>query len=151
MNIADIYGGDWLKLQHLNGQDVPVVIAAVGVESFESEGRTKQQVVLSFAGHTKRLGLCKTNALTIAAMLGDDTDAWVGQSITLWPDPTVTMKGAVVGGVRVRPVPPTTPPAVPPTVPTPASLLQPIPVPNTMPAPAPNAPAGPQPNQPVQF
>jgi hypothetical protein len=106
VNVSDIYGGDYLKQEHLYGQDVPVTISAVTVENVGDEG--KQQIVVAFAGQSKRLGLCKTNAQQIAAFYGDDAGGWIGQSITLWPDPSVTYGGKVVGGVRIRPVPPET-------------------------------------------
>jgi hypothetical protein len=104
MRVSDVYGGEYLKCIHLQGQDVPVQVESVAVEEVGEE--KKRQIVLKFAGQERRLGLCKTNAEQIAAMYGDDTNLWIGQTITLWPDPTVSFGGKAVGGVRVRPVPP---------------------------------------------
>ena len=132
INVSDIYSGNYLKQEHLHGQDVPVTISAVTVENVGDEG--KQQIVVAFAGQSKRLGLCKTNAQQIAAFYGDDAGGWIGQSITLWPDFSVTYGGKVVGGVRIRPVPPET--AAQPTVPQPA-------VPPTPAGPVLVGPAGP--------
>ena len=148
VNVSDIYGGDYLKQEHLYGQDVPVTISAVTVENVGDEG--KQQIVVAFAGQSKRLGLCKTNAQQIAAFYGDDAGGWIGQSITLWPDPSVTYGGKVVGGVRIWPIPPETaaqPTAAQPTAPQPAAQLAPQPVLQPVLQPAvPPTPAGP-----VQF
>ena len=104
MRVSDVYGGEYLKCIHLQGQDVPVQVESVAVEEVGEE--KKRQIVLKFTGQERRLGLCKTNAEQIAAMYGDDTNAWIGQTVTLWPDPTVSFGGKAVGGVRIRPVPP---------------------------------------------
>ena len=161
INVSEIYGGEYLKQEHLHGQDVPVTISAVTVENIgdeDEEKRQKQRIVVTFAGQSKRLGLCKTNAQQIAAFYGDNAGGWIGQSITLWPDPSVTYGGKVVGGVRIRPVPPETaaqPTAAQPTAPQPAPqpaaqpAAQPAPQPVLQPAPQPAVP--PTPAGPVQF
>ena len=116
MKVSDVYGGDYLKCEHLQGQDVSVQISGSTVEEVGDE--KKRQIVLQFTGHERRLGLNKTNAETIASMYGDDTTAWTGHAITLWPDASVMFGGKAVGGVRVRPVPPQ---GMAPTTPTPVA------------------------------
>ena len=127
MRVSDVYGGEYLKCIHLQGQDVAVHVESVAVEEVGEE--KKRQIVLKFAGQERRLGLCKTNAEQIAALYGDDTGLWIGQAITLWPDPTVSFGGKTVGGVRIRPIPPAASPVQvqPVAVPAPA-LTAPTPV-----------------------
>ena len=73
MRVSDVYGGEYLKCIHLQGQDVPVQVESVAVEEVGEE--KKRQLVLKFAGQERRLGLCKTNAEQIAAMYGDDASS----------------------------------------------------------------------------
>ena len=128
MRVSDVYGGEYLKCIHLQGQDVPVQVESVAVEEVGDE--KKRQIVLKFAGQERRLGLCKTNAEQIAALYGDDTNLWIGQAITLWPDPTVSFGGKTVGGVRVRPVPGAASPVPSQPATTPAPVQQsPVPAP----------------------
>lgn len=126
MLIDDVYGGDFLKKEHLGGQDVPVVIEAVALEAVGDEG--KRQLVLSFVGRQRRLGLNTTNAESIAALYGRETDGWIGKSITLYPDPNVMWAGKKVGGVRVRPIPPQQPIASQYAAPPPPPQIAPPPV-----------------------
>ena len=135
MRVSDVYGGEYLKCIHLQGQDVPVQVESVAVEEVGDE--KKRQIVLKFAGQERRLGLCKTNAEQIAAMYGDDTNLWIGQVITLWPDPTVSFGGKAVGGVRVRPVPPAatvTPGVAPVQAASPAQPIGAVPAQSTVPS-----------------
>jgi hypothetical protein len=52
----------------------------------------------------KKLTLNKTNGRLAAAQFGDDTDAWKGQAVFVYHDPTVMYAGACVGGIKIRPV-----------------------------------------------
>ncbi len=66
----------------------------------------KREVLIRFEGATKPFICNSTNAKTIAAMYGDDVDAWTGKAITLYQ--TDVPKGReMIRGVRVRPRPPT--------------------------------------------
>lgn len=44
---------------------------------------------------------CKTAARCLATVWGADASKWIGQSCTIYNDPTVTWAGAAVGGIRV--------------------------------------------------
>ena len=105
MNVNDIYGGNFVKAEHLHGQDATVQVSAVTVEEVGDDGEKKKQVVLAFAGMDKRLGCNATNATTIAAMYGDEIEAWIGQSVTLFPT-TCQFGAKTVACIRVRPMPP---------------------------------------------
>lgn len=123
--IGEIYGGDFVKCEHLHGQEVTVQIANVSIEEVGSEDeKKKKQAVLSFAGMEKRLGCNATNANTIAGMYGDEIEAWVGKSITLFP--TKCQFGPkMVDCIRIRPGMPanTTPVPVTPPEPQPAAMV----------------------------
>ena len=54
-------------------------------------------------GDKFRLSLNDSNLETIAKLLGDETDNWLGQEIGLKHDPSIKFKDEVRGGIRVIP------------------------------------------------
>jgi hypothetical protein len=98
-----MYDSEFLYAFDLDGKDVTVIIerAEAGL-LVGSGGRKTKKPIVYFEGKTKGLALCKTNARTIAALYGNDTDKWKGQKITLFP--TTTQFGPdTVECVRIRP------------------------------------------------
>jgi hypothetical protein len=92
------YLGAW----DLGGKDVTVRIAKVQGETLNN-GKTKnKKPVAYFDKSTKGLALNKTNSKAIAAMYGNNTDAWIGKLITLYPT-QAQMGGDTVDAIRVRP------------------------------------------------
>ena len=61
----------------------------------------QQKPVLHFQ-NSKPMILNKTNAKIIARLYGTDSTAWAGQPIEVYHEPSVTMAGEEVGGIRVR-------------------------------------------------
>lgn len=100
MNINQLYGGDYLKADDLQGQPRTVTISGWSTKEFD-DGKTK--VVLSFEKTTKTLVLNATNANTIAESHGYDTDGWVGKAIELRPE-RVNFAGRMVDAIRAYPV-----------------------------------------------
>ena len=91
MKLNEVYTGssNFLKAADLQGRTIRVKISSVGVHEFEEEGKAKKkQLVLSFEGKEKKLGLNVTNATSIAKILGDDTDMWIGGEIKIYPTTT---------------------------------------------------------------
>lgn len=91
MKVGEIYTGSsqFLKAADLQGRTIRVKISHVGVHEFEEEGKPKKkQLVLSFEGKEKKLGLNVTNATSIAKVLGEDTDNWIGGEIKIYPTTT---------------------------------------------------------------
>ena len=72
----------------------------------EGKPDQKTQITLAFEGKEKELGLNATNARTIAALLGDETNEWKGKQIKLYPTKT-DFAGEMVDCIRiVQDVPP---------------------------------------------
>lgn len=98
----DIYGGKFITCKALDKRDHDVTIKEWSIEEFQDGGR---QIALSFQEHDwtdRKLGVNKTNANTLAEILGsDDPDQWVGRRITIGPDKT-QFQGKMVDCVRVR-------------------------------------------------
>lgn len=66
-------------------------------------GKQNGRAMLYFKDWPKPLACGSTVLSVIAGMYGADTREWVGAWLTIFPDPTVTMKGERIGGIRVRP------------------------------------------------
>jgi hypothetical protein len=106
MKVSEFYHAEshWLRHPDLKGQARTVVIEQVTAAEFKDNesGQTKHQLVLTFQGVAKKLGLNKTNAGRIKNLYGDDTEGWIGRPITLYVEED-TGKGP---GIRVLPVAP---------------------------------------------
>lgn len=96
MKIDELYPSRWIKASDLQGRQVNVVINKIVVEDLGDETKP----VLYFRGKDRGLVLNRTNAGVIAAALGDETDGWMGHTITLFPA-KVSFSGRLVDAVRV--------------------------------------------------
>jgi hypothetical protein len=73
------------------------------VEDPEKPQQRRQKLViygLTLQGRERPWIVCKTSAILLAAMFGDDVDGWPGRAVTVGFDDTVTVDGKKVGGVR---------------------------------------------------
>ena len=105
MKRGDIFPSKYLKAADLNGRPLVVVIDDAPTETFETGGGEGRKTVLHFrGGRVKPLPLNMTNWDAVSDIAGDDTDAWPGHRIELYPT-TTEMKGKVVDCVRIRPPP----------------------------------------------
>jgi len=86
----------------LNGKEATVEIERVkGGELTGEGGKKTKKPVCWFKGKKKPLALNVTNCKTIAAMYGNNTDAWVGKKITIYPT-TTDFGGKTCDCIRVR-------------------------------------------------
>jgi hypothetical protein len=69
-------------------------------------GKTSGKALISFKGAEKPLGAGAAILSVIAQLYGPNVKKWIGRSVTLYGDPSVTFGGERVGGIRVRPVVP---------------------------------------------
>ena len=107
MDYRKCYDKDYLYHYDLEGRNVTVAIRkATAGKVTGTGGKSSKKPVIYFEGHDKGLALCVTNGKTIAAMYGNDMDAWIGKRITLFPT-TTEFGGKTVECIRIRPqVPP---------------------------------------------
>jgi hypothetical protein len=107
-NIDDIYKSNskFLKAADLivDGRPTKPVVEIESAEIQENtyNGETKKQIVLSFVGKDKVLGLNVTNARRISQLISPDTDEWVGYRIKLFVDQT-ELDGKTVDCIRIFP------------------------------------------------
>lgn len=102
MNFKLMFKGDYIKAVEFNGKVPTMTIASVKIMPLEGDKGVKDKGVISFRETDRGMVLCRTNAESIAAMFGPETDAWVGKRVTLFEDKTVKMGRDVVGGIRVK-------------------------------------------------
>jgi len=108
MNISNCFPSNYIAAEDLQGRDVDVQIADCRMEPIKQDsGPDKEKPVLYFNGHGRGLVLNVTNAQAIASLYGDETDAWRGQWITLYP-PQCQFGNRMVDCIRVRPFSPQT-------------------------------------------
>ena len=98
-----------VEIEIIEAQGNKALLQILKVEYKEKlmvNGKMKDRaLVLTFQGQQKPWICNPTNATTIYRLTGQmDATKWVGTTIELYVDPTVKMKGEVVGGVRVRPL-----------------------------------------------
>lgn len=87
----------------LKGKEATVQIEKVFAGTVEGEkGRKSKKPVIKFRGSEKKLAVNKTNGKTIAKLYGTDTDAWIGQALTLYPT-TTEFGGETVECIRIKP------------------------------------------------
>lgn len=98
MDINKAFPSNYLKASDLDGRTPNVTIDRMEMETVGEDNK----MVLYFAGKDKGLVLNKTNANTIADILGStDTDDWVGKRIKLITA-KVEYQGKRVPAIRVE-------------------------------------------------
>lgn len=97
MKISEEFPSAYLKASDLEGREVRLTMGRVDRE----EIGTDKKLVLYFKEREKGLVLNKTNAYTIEAAHGDDTDDWFGNPLILFSIRT-EYQGKPVDGLRCR-------------------------------------------------
>lgn len=96
---------DYLYSFDLNGKAVTVTIDKVKGGELTGEGGKKTKKPLCYFRGSKTgkpLALNSTNCKAIAAMYGNDVEAWVGKRITIFPT-TTNFGSETVDCIRVKP------------------------------------------------
>lgn len=102
-DVRKLYDKTLIYAYDLEGKDVTVTIEKVVGGTLVGKGGTKnKKPILYFKGSEKGLGLCITNARTIAGIYGGfDSQLWIGKAITLYPT-TTTFGSDTVDCIRIR-------------------------------------------------
>lgn len=99
-NLDDLYPSKYIKSSDLAGNTHAVVIDRMEIDTMPNGERMP---VLHFRGRSKAMVLNRTNADTIGAVFGKNTDNWIGQKIDLFAT-RVQGPNGMVDGIRVRAV-----------------------------------------------
>jgi hypothetical protein len=103
--LNDIYesGGSFLKADDIKGHQPIVTIATAEVVENDYGNGPKKQIVLTFEGKDKKLGLNYTNASKIAELTGtEDFNEWIGVTLKLYVEKVKGPSG-MVDGIRIFP------------------------------------------------
>jgi hypothetical protein len=82
--------------------DTPATIKSLKLEDMPGDAG-EQRWAAYFRELQKGMVLNTTMIRVLEKAYGDESDAWIGKKVVLYVDPTVVYKGAVVGGLRLRP------------------------------------------------
>lgn len=100
MKLDQVFPSKYLKASDLQGRDITVRIARIGLEELD-DGK---KLVLYFDGAQKGLICNRTNADRIAHYHGNDTDGWLGKEIVLFMG-LVNFQGKTTEAIRVKGLP----------------------------------------------
>lgn len=106
-DVRSLYEKEFLYSYDLQGRDVTLTIERVVQGKLVGVGgKSNKKPVVHFRegkDPKKGLGLCITNARTIAGICGSfEVEKWVGKRITLYPT-TTEFGGKTVDCIRIRP------------------------------------------------
>ena len=103
--------GEMIESKYLKQTDVDeeavVTIVKVGRHNIAKEGDEPElKWLIRFQEFSKPMVLNATNIKRLArACNSEDTDEWTGKQAMLYVDHDVEFAGAVVGGLRIKPIP----------------------------------------------
>ena len=102
-NLDQVFTSKYLSAADLDGQSYTLVIAGVELQNVGTAEKPDHKLVAHFHKTQKGLVLNKTNAYSIGAVYGLQTEAWAGKTLEVYPDQTM-FGGKMVPCIRVRPM-----------------------------------------------
>lgn len=83
-NIFSFFKGEFITAVELGEKKPTLTISHVKAVKLEDDkGKMKNRPVVFFSETDRGLVLCRTNALCLAAMFGEETDSWPGKKVTI--------------------------------------------------------------------
>jgi hypothetical protein len=101
MKIGQAFPSKYIKAADLGGKEHTLTIAGVKIEDVGGQGSEEDKPVLYFTNKAKGCVLNRTNAMSIAAKYGEDTENWVDKHVIVYPDTTM-FQGKMVDCIRMR-------------------------------------------------
>lgn len=109
-DFREFFDRDLLAWWELGDREWTVQIVKFAGGTVGHGKQKSKKLYLWFRGAKKPMACNVTNGKTIASMHGRIVQDWIGKTITIYPDPNVEFGGRLVGGIRVRPVAPSSGP-----------------------------------------
>jgi hypothetical protein len=101
MKRNEAFPGKYLKQEDVDPPVLAIIDKAIRDEV--SDGESKEtKTILFFSNEIKPMILNGENWDTIAALYGDESDAWTGKQIEVYRKADVRFGNKITGGVRVR-------------------------------------------------
>lgn len=102
MHWQGFFKGTYITGAEFGDRTLVATISRVESVDLEGEdGRVKPRAVVWFSDLDRGWVLCKTNAICVAAMFGDDVDGWVGKRVHLFSTEVNVGKDKKIG-IRVK-------------------------------------------------
>lgn len=100
-NVNDILASKWLAITDLPQEGIDLQILNVTQEQIGEMLEDKLAIHLN-AGYKPML--CnRTNMRILASLFGPQTQGWIGKTVNVFNDPSVSYAGRMTGGIRIRP------------------------------------------------
>ena len=103
MNWESRFKGEYISAVELNNNRPTLTIAKISISRVEDEKKKREvdKPVMWFKEIDRGWMYCKTTGHCMAAMFGNNDDAWIGKRVTLYADPEVRFGSEQVGGIRI--------------------------------------------------
>lgn len=88
------------KSDQLNADDLISGSITVTIQGVK-RGSKEQPVIIAINGGHQPYKPCKSMLRVLIKAWGDDGSKWVGESLTLYNDPSVKFGGVAMGGIRI--------------------------------------------------
>ena len=102
MKISDMIESKYLKQSDVEDDTVVTVVGLKKVNVARDDEDPEYKWTVKFQEFAKPMVLNVTNLKRMAKALGDDTDQWTGNTVTLFVDWDIEYGGSVVGGLRIK-------------------------------------------------
>lgn len=102
MKASAMLESKYLKQEDIEGEIAVTVQSLKKVNVAREDEDPEYKWTVKFHELEKPMVLNSTNVKRLAKALGDDTDDWTGNAVTLYVDPDIEYGGKVVGGLRIR-------------------------------------------------
>lgn len=102
MKLAELLPSTYLKKEDFESPKLLTIAGLERVNVAQDGYAPEWKWCMQFQEEEKGLILNTTNIQTLGAILGDESDAWMGKKIVGYHDPSVSFGGKLVGGVRLR-------------------------------------------------
>ena len=111
VNVNSFGNSKYLKKEDVEESKVFTVKGVEHQNVALEDQKADYKFVLMFEETDRGLIMNKTNGQLAAKAMGSpETDDWVGQTLELWNDPSVSYAGKMIGGIRIKPTKPDRPP-----------------------------------------
>lgn len=97
MKLSQAFPSSWISVEDVK---TPQTLTIYSCEIEEVGPDKEPKLVISFTEREQKLIVNKTNATTISTLHGDDTDDWIGKTITLYRS-TANFGGKTMPAIRV--------------------------------------------------
>jgi hypothetical protein len=103
MKLNELFPSNLLKAADVTdaGGEMPLTIAKIEMKDFDNDSGGKERKPIIFFANDKQMVCNKTNGTTLGEMFGNETDDWLGKSITLIVQ-NVDFAGKSTPAIRIK-------------------------------------------------